>query len=250
MLGFKGEKDIYRRMQNHLFELIPESWKTILLHTSIIDVPNQRAKGELYIYYIPKGFVKRKPVNCFEIPTLFDIDEEGYSRLITSLYNLIKDYRDSIKEAKRISWSTIDIKCTHKEFEIKLGFEDLNNSEYTPEEHHIIWRYENLDIDIDSLDKKSRKLLEVYIQEKRVSFPPKQVVIKTEVFERPKQATVDYERTLTLDEVIARDKERARLEEKRQRKIMKKKRKKQLDILEADDTEAVISNEILKGKYD
>ena len=34
-------------------------------------------KGEMYFYYFPKGIIKKKPVNCYEIPSLFDIDEDA-----------------------------------------------------------------------------------------------------------------------------------------------------------------------------
>ena len=246
MIGFKGEKEFYKQIQDHLFEMIPESWKKILLHVSLIDIPNQKPRGEVYIYYIPKGILKRKPVNCYEVPSLFDIDEEEYSRLIMSLYNVIKLLRDSYKSFRKKAWNTIEISVTSQVFEVKYKFEDLKLSEYTPEDRHIIWRYENLNIDLASLERKERKLLDYYIQEASVALEPSQELVKTEIYERPAKATVDYERTLTLDEIIARDKEKARLEEKRQKKLLKKKRKKQLDILEEEDTENIISNQILK----
>ena len=41
----------------NLFEMIPENWKCILLHTTIIDIPKQKPKGEMYFYYIPKGIL-------------------------------------------------------------------------------------------------------------------------------------------------------------------------------------------------
>ena len=90
MIGFRKEKEYYMQIQDHLFRMVPENWKKIMLHTAIIDIKNQKAKGEMYIYYIPKGILKRKPVNCYEVPALFDIDEEEYSRLIANLYNIIK----------------------------------------------------------------------------------------------------------------------------------------------------------------
>jgi len=248
MVGFPKEQEYYMQIQNHLFEMIPESWKTVFLHTSIIDIPNQIPKGELFVYYIPKGFLKRKPVNCYEIPSLFDIDEEEYSRVIMSLYNVIKHLRDSYQKFRKIKFTTIDIICSSKKFVVKYGFEDLLNSTYTQEERHLIWRYENLNIDLASLNKNDRKTLEYYIQESRVSLPKKIEIVETEIYERPSQATVDYESSLTLDEILARDKEQKRLEEKKKRKEEKRKRKKQLDILEQDDTEPIINNEILRNR--
>ena len=248
MVGFQGEEEFYMQIQDHLFEMIPESWKTIFLHTSIIDIPKQIPKGELFVYYIPKGILKRKPVNCYEIPELFDIDEEVYSKLIMSLYNVIKLLRDSYTKYRKIRFTTIDIICSNKKFVVKYGFENLLNSQYSPDERHLIWRYDNLQIDLDSLNRKDRKVLEYYIQESKVSLPKKQEIVETEIYERPAKATIDYESSLTLEEIVARDKEQKRIEEKRRRKEEKRKRKKQLDILEQDDTETVIKNEILRNK--
>ena len=248
MVGFQGEEEFYSQIQDHLFEMIPESWKTVFLHTSFIDIPKQIPKGEFFVYYIPKGILKRKPVNCYEIPSLFDIDEEDYSRVIMSLYNVIKLLRDSYKKFIKIKFTSIDIICSNKNFLVKYGFENLLNSEHSPEERHLIWRYENLQIDLDSLNRNDRKFLEDYIQESRVSLPKKQEIVETEIYERPAKATVDYESSLTLDEILARDKEQRRLEEKRRKKEEKRKRKKQLDILERDDTEMIIKNEILRNR--
>ncbi len=248
MVGFQGEEEFYSQIQDHLFEMMPESWKTVFLHTSFIDISNQIPKGELFVYYIPKGILKRKPVNCYEVPSLFDIDEEDYSRLITSLYNTIKHLRDSYRKFRKLKFTTIDIVCSNKKFVVKYGFENLLNSEYSPEERHLIWRYENLNIDLDSLNRSDRKFMEDYIQESKVSLPKKMEIVETEIYERPAKATVDYESSLTLDEIIERDKEQKRLEEKRRKKEEKKKRKKQLDILEDDDTELVIKNEILRNR--
>ena len=248
MIGFQDEEEYYIKIQDHLFEMIPESWKTIFLHTSFIDIKNQIPKGEFFVYYIPKGILKRKPVNCYEIPSLFDIDEEDYSRLIMSLYNVIKLLRDSYAKLKKEKFTTIDMICSNKKIAVKYGFENLLNSQYSPEERHLIWRYENLQIDLDSLNKNDRKVLEYYIQEARVSLPKKQEIVETEIYERPARASIDYESSLTLDEIVARDKEQKRIEEKRRRKEEKRKRKKQLDILEDDDTEIVIKNEILRNR--
>ena len=246
MVGFPGEQEFYMQIQDHLFEMIPESWKTVFLHTSIIDIPNQIPKGELFVYYIPKGILKRKPVNCYEVPSLFDIDEEEYSRLITSLYNVIKKLRDSYAKKRKVKFTTIDIICSSKKFMVKYGFEDLLNSNYSLEEQHLIWRYENLKIDLDSLNRKSRKVLEYYIQESKVSLLPKIEIVETPIYERPAQATVDYESSLTLDEIVARKKEQERLEEKKRRKE-EKKRRKHPELFE-DDAEAVINNEILRNR--
>ena len=246
MIGFPKEKEFYMQIQNQLFEMIPESWKTILLHTSIIDINGLKPKAEMYLYYIPKGILKRKPVNCYEIPSLFDIDEEEYSRLITNLYNTIKLLRDSYFAYKKEKWTTIDINCENDRFVVKYGFEDLKNSEYTPEQRHIIWRYQNLNIDPDTLNRKERKVLNYYIKEANVRIEPRVEICNEAIYERPVQATIDYEKSLTIDEIVARDTEAKRQEEKRQKKLEKRRKKRKLDIIDDDDTETIIQNQILK----
>lgn len=246
MIGFQGEEELYIKLQNQLFEMIPESWKTILLHTSIEDIQGAKPKAQMYLYYIPKGILKRKPVNCYEIPSLFDIDEEDYSRLITNLYNTIKLLRDGYISKRKKAWTTIDVTCQIDKFIVKYGFENLAKSNYTPEERHIIWRYQNLDIDLDTLNRSERKVLNYYIKESKMNFAPVVEICSMPIYEKPVQATVDYERSLTIDEIVARDTEAKRQEEKLQKKLEKKRKKKKLDIIDDDDTETIISNQILK----
>lgn len=245
MVGFQNEEEYYRKIQKQLFEMIPETWKTILLHTAIIDIPGYKPRAEMYLYYLPKGILKRKPVNCYEIPKLFDIDEEEYSRLITNLYNTLKLLRDSYRKSKGKKWSTINIACFVDKFDVEYGFEDLRNSQFTLEERHLIWRYENLDIDIDTLSRRERKFLKEYIDDSRLRFAPKVESCRVPIYEKPVKAVVDYEKSLTIDELVARDTEKKRVEEKEKKKLEKKRRKRQLDILE-DETETIINNQILK----
>ena len=161
--------------------------------------------------------------------------------------NEIKKLRDNYKAHKKKVWSTIDILCTNNKFTIKYGFEDIRNSEYTSEERHIIWGYENLNIDKEALNKKERKIVDYYLKVKENSLPPKIETYEENIYEQPIIATVDYERTLTLDEVMAREQEEQRVEDKMRKKIAKKRRKKQLDILEGEPEEnTIIKNQILK----
>ena len=94
MITLPEEKLLYSEIQKKLFYIIPEKWESIYLYASVIDVPKQKPVGEMYFYYLPKGIIKKKYVNGYEIPNLFNIDEEQYSKLITDVYNLIKQLND------------------------------------------------------------------------------------------------------------------------------------------------------------
>ena len=109
MINLPEEKVLYSEIQKKLFYIIPEKWESIFLYASIIDVPNQKPVGEMYFYYLPKGIIRKKYVNGYEIPNLFNIEEEQYSKLITDVYNTIKLLREAFIKAKKRVWSNISI---------------------------------------------------------------------------------------------------------------------------------------------
>ena len=73
---------IFGEIQKKLFYMIPERWESIYLYASIIEEDLKKPVGEMYFYYVPKGILKRKPVNVYQIPGMFNIDEESYNELI------------------------------------------------------------------------------------------------------------------------------------------------------------------------
>ena len=77
--------------------MIPEKWDKIYLYASIIDQINNLQTGELYFYYYPKGILKKNPVNVYEIPYKFNLEEEMYLKLVEKLYNSIKELRKLFK---------------------------------------------------------------------------------------------------------------------------------------------------------
>ena len=93
MINLSEEKIIYSEIQKKIFYIIPEKWESIYLYASSIEVPNKRPTGEMYFYYVPKGIIKKKAVNGYEIPNAFNIDEDEYSKLIADLYSTIKRLR-------------------------------------------------------------------------------------------------------------------------------------------------------------
>ena len=60
-------REIYTQIQKQLFYMIPEKWDKVYLYSSILERPNHMETGELYFYYVPKGVLKKNPVNVYEI---------------------------------------------------------------------------------------------------------------------------------------------------------------------------------------
>ena len=162
-------EDKYKEIQKKLFYMIPEKWDEVYLYASVIEEKGASKTGELFFYYTPKGIIKRKPINVYEIPARFNIDEEEYLRLVEMLYNTIKELRQEFKESGQKLWSNLTITIKNSKFKVEYNYKDLfKDNEYTNYERHIIWRYKYLNQDIEHCNREERKILERYINRFRV----------------------------------------------------------------------------------
>ena len=160
----KKIKGIYEEIQKNLFYMIPERWDKLYLYSSVIDLDNGEKKGELYFYYIPKGILKKKPVNVYEIPNKFNLDENEYLKLVKLLYDKIKMLREEFRKSETGKlWSNITITIQNMKFRVEYGYEDLENCEFNSYERHIIWRYEYLGIGLEQVNKKDKEILNRYL---------------------------------------------------------------------------------------
>lgn len=203
MTNLPNEKSLFSEIQKKLFYIIPEKWQSIYLYASVIDSENKKTTGEMFFYYIPKGIIKKKPINGYEIPNLFNIDEEEFSKLITDLYNAIKKLRIISIKAKKKRWTNINISIENNKFRAEYGFEDLKNSIYDSYERHVIWRYNYFDQELDSLSKKDKKIINKYIENNRLYKEHKKEYYVENIYDIPMKNIVDFEKTLTVDEAIA-----------------------------------------------
>lgn len=163
----KKIRELYEGIQKNLFYMIPEKWDTILLYTSIVDLIDKNTAGELFFYYIPKGILKKKPVNVYEIPKKFNLDEDEYIKLVHVLYEKFVDLREEFKkvEPNENTWSNLTMIIHGLKFNVEYDYEDLSNSRFSSYERHIIWRYKYLKIPEAELNKKERKILKDYLIE-------------------------------------------------------------------------------------
>ncbi|MBP3597043.1 MAG: DUF600 family protein [Clostridia bacterium] len=241
MTNLPNEKMLFSELQKKLFYIIPEKWKSIYLYASIIDVENKKTTGEMFFYYIPKGLIKKKPINGYEIPALFNIDEEEFSQLITDLYSVIKKLRIISIKTKRKRWSNINISIENNKFKAEYGYEDLKNSSYDSYERHIIWRYNYFDQDIDSLSKKDKNIINKYLEDMRFHQEVKKDYYVENIYDIPMKNIVDFEKTLTVDEAIAQSKTTVK-EKKGLKDLFKKKND------ESEEPKRKFENHLLKYK--
>lgn len=162
----KNIEKIYEDIQRMLYYMIPEKWDKLYLYASVLDEPDEEGKkGELFLYYIPKGIFKKRPINVYEIPARFNLDESQYLKLVELLYDKISDLKAEfvLENPLEEMWTNLTISVHDLKFHVDYDYSNLNRSEFTSYERHIIWRYEYLGIGPEQVGKEEKKILEKYL---------------------------------------------------------------------------------------
>ena len=156
-------KELYEDIQRTIFYMIPEKWESLYLYASVVEEADSKETGELFFYYVPKGILRKKPVNVYEIPTKFNIDETEYLNLVETLYSKIKGLRQEFKKLELgETWSNVTMMIQNLRFLVEYNYENLAQSPLTSYERHVIWRCKYLGITLDQLTKEEKDILKKY----------------------------------------------------------------------------------------
>ena len=154
-------KELYEEIQRHIYSMIPEKWESLYLYASVIE--GEKEAGELFFYYVPKGILKKKPVNVYEIPSKFNIDESEYLKLVDGLYSKIKRLRQEFKKIELgETWSNVTMIIRNARFMVEYDYENLKENPLTSYERHVIWRCKYLGITFEQLNKEEKEILKKY----------------------------------------------------------------------------------------
>jgi len=199
MLSTNKLRSIYSKIQTQLFYMIPEKWDKICLYASVIEQVNHLETGEMFFYYFPTGILKKNPVNVYEIPNKFNIEEKEYMKLVDKLYSTITELRETFKLSTEESmWTNLTITIENLKFNVEYSYEDLLGSKYTSYDRHIIWKCKYLDFPIERLSKRDRKMIEQYKIEQNLK--NEQIKTYTEgMYKKKVHNIVEYEKDETTD---------------------------------------------------
>lgn len=164
----KKIKEMYEDIQRRIFYMIPEKFDSVYLYSSVMDRIDGKKTGELFFYYIPKSIFKKNPINVYEIPQKFNLDEHEYIKLVNILYKKIIELREEFKKIEKETWTNLTISIEGIKFKVEYDYEDLNKSKFSSYERHIIWRYNNLGITENQLNKEERQILQSYLLGEKV----------------------------------------------------------------------------------
>ena len=127
MLDTEEVKIIYKEIQKKLYYIIPEKWDKLYLYSSISEKAFNTPIGEMYFYYFPKGILKKNPINVYEIPTKFNIDEKKYIKLVKNLYSSIEGLWEYYRNNTKKVWTCITISIENHKFKIEYNYEPIEN---------------------------------------------------------------------------------------------------------------------------
>lgn len=166
MICPKPLKMAHEDVQKRIFLMLPEKWDKLYLYASVIDHFNNLQTGEMFFYYYPKGVLKKRPVNVYEVPIKFNIDEKQYFNLADELYEAIKRLREECIRNKEKPWTNVTISMEKLKYKVEYGYEDLSYDEEVVNERHVIWSFKYLNMPYESFNRNERKLIDKYLKGK------------------------------------------------------------------------------------
>ena len=152
--------EIYKSIQHQLNILIPEKWESIYLYAAVINQFSSMQAWEMYFYYIPQSILKKNPINVYEIPNKFNVDEKEYLELVDNLCNAIKKLHKEYSAAYGKEWTNMVVSIKDEKFLIEYNYEDLLRLKYTSHDRHIIFKHKYLNIPIQNFSKKEQRVLQ------------------------------------------------------------------------------------------
>ena len=240
----KNMRDKYEKIQNYLFDLIPEKWEEIYLYASIIDNEKTETTGEMFFYYLPKSILKKKPVNVYEVPKKFNINETEYLKVVDNLYQTIKDLRQDFLDTGQDLWTNLTISIAHSRFKVEFNYDKISGEEYASYVRHVIWRYRYLKIGGEL--KEERNILNKYFEsEKEILEKIRKEEYQTGVYLKTSNNVVGFDREIKVAQERQKEQEQKAIEneEKKNKKIQEKVKKQEQKRLKEEENN---KNQILK----
>lgn len=195
----KNMKDKFTKIQSLIFSLIPEKWENIYLYASVIDTEANFPTGELFFYYLPKGILKKKPINVYEVPNRFNINEEQYLNVVKELYDCIKDLKQDFLVTEQNLWTNLTISISNVKFIVEFNYDKLPLNEKENEINRMIWRYKYLGLGGEK--KEEQRILNAYFSSDKKM---KNEIYETGLDMRKEKSKVRFDKDIndSIDKII------------------------------------------------
>lgn len=205
----KKIKELYENIQRKLFNIVPGKWDELYLYASIIERLGKVQVGEMYFYFMPRGILKRKFINVYEVPNKYNIEEEEYLKLVELLYDEIKELREEFRKTNQKVWSNLTISIKNDRIIYTFCYDNLLGGQDEYYDHHIYWRKKYLHI--EPCGKKEEKALNKYLSTRNLEVPKSDEYITGIYLKRQvnvvKYDTTDVDENQRVDYRVAKQEE-------------------------------------------
>ena len=188
----KKIKELYENIQKKLFNIVPGKWDELYLYASIIERLGKVQVGEMYFYFMPRGILKRKFINVYEVPNKYNIEEEEYLKLVELLYDEIKELREEFRKTNQKVWSNLTISIKNDRITYTFCYDNLLGGQDEYYDHHIYWRKKYLHI--EPCGKKEEKAFNKYLSTRNLEVPKSDEYI-TGIYLKRQVNVVKYDTT-------------------------------------------------------
>lgn len=155
-------KQIHEQIQKKIFAMVPEKWDRLYLYAGVVDHPSNLQTGEMFFYYYPKGVLRKNPVNVYEVPAKFNINETEYLKMADELFANIKELRNAQIEDNERAWSNITIVIENLKYKAIFEYQNSTKENFDIYEKRIIWTYRYLKVPFESFNKSEREVIARY----------------------------------------------------------------------------------------
>ena len=205
----KKIKELYENIQRKLFNIVPGKWDELYLYASIIERLGKVQVGEMYFYFMPRGILKRKFINVYEVPNKYNIEEEEYLKLVELLYDEIKELREEFRKTNQKVWSNLTISIKNDRITYTFCYDNLLGGQDEYYDHHIYWRKKYLHI--EPCGKKEEKAFNKYLSTRNLEVPKSDEYITGIYLKRQvnvvKYDTTDVDENQRVDYRVAKQEE-------------------------------------------
>ncbi len=153
-------KQIHEQIQKKIFAMVPEKWDRLYLYACVVDHPSNLQTGEMFFYYYPKGVLRKNPINVYEVPAKFNINETQYLKMADDLFANIKELRNAQIEDNERAWSNITIVIENLKYKAIFEYQNSAKENFDIYEKRIIWTYRYLKVPFESFNKSEREIIE------------------------------------------------------------------------------------------
>ena len=138
---------------------------------------------------MPKGLLRRRPINVYEVPKRFNINEEQYLKIVEELYKCIQSLKQDFVETDQDLWTNLTISIANFKFKVEYNYEDLPSNDEEINKRNIIWKYNYLKIGGEN--KYERKILDEYFLNSK---PIKKEIYETGLYVKSENNRVGFDK--------------------------------------------------------